>query len=64
MVVLRSDHVDLAWGPAAQARRHQFAHARELVAVGRETRAGAPTLFGVDVVALRRVLRRHGFAGV
>lgn len=36
---------------------HQLVHARELIAGGKETRAGAAALLGVDAVTLRRALR-------
>jgi DNA invertase Pin-like site-specific DNA recombinase len=36
---------------------HKFDHARQLIADGKETRAGAAALLGVDAVTLRRALR-------
>jgi DNA invertase Pin-like site-specific DNA recombinase len=35
---------------------HKLDHARQLIADGKETRAGAATLLGVDAVTLRRAL--------
>ncbi|HZK82059.1 MAG TPA: recombinase family protein [Humisphaera sp.] len=48
----RGKHV----GRPARLTRHQFAHARELIASGKETRAGAAALLSVDVKTLRRAL--------
>ena len=36
---------------------HQLDHARDLIADGKETKAGAAALLGVDAVTLRRALR-------
>src|SRR3954469_5635466 len=36
---------------------HKLDHARELIAAGKETRAGAAALLGVDAVTLRRALK-------
>jgi len=36
---------------------HQLDHARQLIAEGKETKAGAAALLGVDAVTLRRALR-------
>jgi len=38
----------------------QVAHARELIDSGKETRAAAAALFGVDAATLRRALHRGG----
>ena len=37
---------------------HKLDHARQLIADGKETRAGAAALLGVDAVTLRRALRK------
>jgi DNA invertase Pin-like site-specific DNA recombinase len=37
---------------------HKLDHARQLIADGKETRAGAAALLGVDAVTLRRALKR------
>lgn len=39
---------------------HQLAHARQLIAAGAETQAGAAALLGVDPVTLRRALKAGG----
>jgi DNA invertase Pin-like site-specific DNA recombinase len=36
---------------------HKIDHARQLIADGKETKAGAAALLGVDAVTLRRALR-------
>jgi len=36
---------------------HKLDHARQLIAEGRETKAGAAALLGVDAVTLRRALK-------
>lgn len=36
---------------------HKFDHARQLIADGKETRAGTAALLGVDAVTLRRALK-------
>ena len=36
---------------------HQVGHARQLMAEGKETQAGAAALFGVGVATLRRALK-------
>jgi DNA invertase Pin-like site-specific DNA recombinase len=36
---------------------HKLDHARQLIAEGKETRAGAAALLGVDAVTLRRALK-------
>ena len=38
---------------------HQLVHARKLLALGEETRAGAAALLGVNVATLRRALKRE-----
>lgn len=39
---------------------HQVAHARDLIASGQETQAGAAAVVGVDVTTLRRALKGAG----
>ena len=43
--------------PSAKLASHKLHHARPLIAEGKETKAGASALLGIDAVTLRRVLR-------
>lgn len=44
-------------GRPRKLTRHKLDHARQLIADGKETKAGAAALLGVDAVTLRRALK-------
>jgi DNA invertase Pin-like site-specific DNA recombinase len=51
----RGHHV----GRPRKLTAHKLDHARQLIAEGRETKAGAAALLGVGVATLRRALREQ-----